>query len=73
MSNVILVRYGEPNQYDHGPYGSICKVVKNMSEKFDIYVQIALDESKPQWDYVGAFDNKTDDDIIRHVEAILKS
>ena len=71
MSNVILIRYGEPSKYDHGPYGSICKVIKAMEEKNDIYVQLSTEESMPQWSFVGSFAPQSDEEITAQIQEIL--
>jgi hypothetical protein len=65
--NNILIRYGEPSKYDHGPYGTICKVIKATNEMCDVFVQLSLDESMPAWSFLGAFAIDNDQDIIRHV------
>lgn len=70
--NNILVRYGEPGKYDHGPYGTICKVIKASSEKCDVFVQLSPDESMPTWSFLGAFAIDNDEDIISHVQARLE-
>jgi hypothetical protein len=71
VNNDILVRYGEPSKYDHGPYGAICKVIKAATEQFDIYVQLSQHESNPQWHFVGAFAIAPDDVIIQRVQELL--
>jgi len=51
----MLIRCGEPSKYDHSPYGTICKSVKMVDDKFEIYVQISDDDSSPIWEKVGIF------------------
>jgi hypothetical protein len=52
-------------------YGTICKVIKGVSEICHIYVQLSQDESMPLWSFVGAFALDQDADIIKQVNEIL--
>lgn len=72
MTNIILTRYGEPSKYDHGPFGSICKVIKAVSSKYDVYVQVNNDEENPTWHLIGSFSDQTDDDLIDQVNQMLE-
>lgn len=71
MANSFLVRYGEPGKYDHSPYGTICKVIKGVSDICHIYVQLSRDETDPSWSFVGAFDLDKDENILKTVNDIL--
>lgn len=47
----VIERHGEPNQYDHAPYGTICKV-KNSSldqQQYALYKQTSQEEENPRW------------------------
>jgi hypothetical protein len=68
----ILIRYGEPGKYDHGPYGTICKVIKGTTETCHVYVQLSLDESVPLWSFLGEFPLDNDAKILSHVKDRLK-
>lgn len=45
----ILQRYSAPNQYDHAPQGTLCKVLVDQS-RWEIYIQKSPDEEHPQWE-----------------------
>jgi len=62
----MLVRFGPPTKYDHAPYKTICKIVKN-NDTCDVYVQLSQNEEVPFWDFVGAFEFISDDDITKKV------
>jgi len=65
VDDSILIRYGEPGKYDHAPYGHICKVVKMMLDKDDVYIQLSNDEKNPSWTFVGSFEASLDNKEIR--------
>ncbi len=54
---VLLIRYGIPNQYDHAPQGSDCKVIVNDRE-YDLYRQTSSDEANPIWEHAGTFNEQ---------------
>lgn len=56
---LMIIRNGPPNNYDHAPQGTICKVMIN-DQCHERYVQRSSDEEKPEWDYLGVFYNSDD-------------
>lgn len=54
----MIIRHGAPTKYDHAPLGTSCKVM-TPEGTYDLYIQYAVDESTPRWEYIGNF--KEDD------------
>jgi len=50
----ILIRYAQPNVYDHAGYNSYCKVMLT-EDTFDLYRQTSNKEDEPKWEHVGLF------------------
>jgi hypothetical protein len=64
MSNMII-RYSPPSQYDQFPLRTLCKVNLN-EESFEIYIQMNHDENLPNWQSLGVFNTKDDQDSINN-------
>jgi hypothetical protein len=67
----MLFRSGEPTKYDQSPYGTICKRVKSLTDKFEIYVQMSKNDCCPLWEKVGMFSPETESLIEEEVNKIL--
>ena len=67
----MIIRSGEPCKYDQSPYGTVCKRVKPLNEKFEIYVQMSKNENYPQWEKVGIFSQSSEHTIASEVERVL--
>lgn len=50
MDPLCIVRAAKPNKYDQAPKNSICKVVKALSNEYDIYRQLSSDNDNPIWE-----------------------
>jgi len=49
----ILIRHGEPNDYDIAPYGSEINIIGKTD--YTVYRQNSKDENKPNWELVGTY------------------
>lgn len=67
----MLIRTGAPCKYDQSPCGTLCKKVTSLSDKFEVYIQMSKDESKPCWEKIGIFTTETENLIEVEVKRIL--
>ena len=67
----MLIRHGQPSKLDHSPKGTVCKVIKPLSEDCTIYVQINEADNDPRWEYVGEFSPDTEYLIPEKVKTVL--
>ena len=49
----ILIRHGEPNNYDIAEYGTEIQIVGKTD--YTLYRQTSHDENKPSWELVGTY------------------
>jgi hypothetical protein len=50
MIKETIVRYAPPTKYDEAPFGTHCKVIHELSDTYDLYIQYSHDEEHPKWE-----------------------
>ena len=50
MEQHTILRFGEPNQFDQEPYGTICVVKTSLNKEATRYKQVSRDEQHPHWE-----------------------
>lgn len=67
----MITRFGEPSSYDHCQFGTLCKKLKVHMKDYDIYVQVSNNESNPEWELVGTFNDLTEKTIEEEVLKVI--
>ena len=49
----ILIRHGEPNEYDMADFGSEIQIIGKTD--YTLYRQVSKDSEKPKWELIGTY------------------
>jgi hypothetical protein len=45
-------RHSPPNKYDEAPFGTHCKVLHEVSNTYDLYIQYSKEDGHPKWELI---------------------
>ncbi len=67
MDKITIVRHSAPTSLDQAPYGSKCIMKHSHHNSYEVHLQISKNTEKPNWDYLGTFNEYSSDQYIEQM------